>query len=40
MNYLIKDTIKEQRKEYVKNAFGISLGSGEQPTNEIIELVK
>ena len=40
MEYLIKNTTKEQRKKIAKDAFGISIGSGEHPTSETIELVK
>ncbi len=40
MNYLIKDTSKEERKKIAKNAFGISIASNEMPSKEVIDLVK
>ena len=40
MSYLIKDTTKEQRKELVKKAYAISLASGEEPTDETLEMFK
>lgn len=40
MNYLIKDTTKEERKKIVKNAFGITIASNEMPSKEVIELTK
>lgn len=40
MSYLIKDTTKEQRKELVKKAYAISVASGENPTDETLELLK
>ncbi len=40
MSYLLKDTTKEQRKEFVKKAYAIALASGEEPTNETLELLK
>lgn len=40
MEYLINKTTKDERKEIVKDAFGISVASNEMPTNETIELAK
>ena len=40
MEYLIKDTTKEERKRIAKNALAISVGSNEMPSKEVIELVK
>lgn len=40
MEYLIKDTTKEERKKIAKNALAISVGSNEMPSKEVIELVK
>ncbi len=40
MNYLIKDTTKEERKKIVKNAFGITIASNEMPSKEVVELTK
>lgn len=40
MDYLIKDTTKEERKRMVKNAFGISIASDEMPSKDIIKLTK
>ena len=40
MNYLIKDTTKEERKKIVKNAFGLTISSNEMPSKEVIVLTK
>lgn len=40
MSYLINDTTREKRKELVKKAYAISLASGEEPTEETLELLK
>lgn len=40
MNYLIKDTTREERKKIAKNALAISVGSNEMPSNETIQIVK
>ena len=40
MEYLIKDTTKEERKKIAKNALAISVGSNEMPSKEVIEHVK
>ena len=40
MEYLIKNTTKEERKKIAKNALAISVGSNEMPSKEVIELVK
>ena len=40
MSYLIKDTTKEQRKQLVKKAYAISLASGEEPSEETLEMLK
>ena len=40
MEYLIKDTTKEERKKIAKNALAISVGSNEMPSKEVIEIVK
>ena len=40
MNYLIKDTTREERKKIAKSALAISVGSDEMPSNAPIELVQ
>ena len=40
MEYLIKNTTKEERKKIAKNALAISVGSNEMPSKETIEIVK
>ena len=40
MEYLIKNTTKEQRKNIAKKAFAISVASNEIPSKETIELSK
>ena len=40
MSCLIKDTTREQRKQLVKKAYAISLASGEEPTEETLEILK
>lgn len=40
MEYLVKNTTREQRKNIVKKAFAISVASNEIPSKEIIELSK
>ena len=40
MNYLIKDTTKEERKKIVKNAFGITIASNEMPSKEVVKKKK
>jgi hypothetical protein len=38
--YLIADTTKEERKEIVKNALGISLLGTKMPSNDALKLAK
>lgn len=40
MEYLIKNTTKEERKKIAKKALAISVGSNEMPSMEAIESVK
>lgn len=40
MNYLIKETTKEQRKELVKKALVISASGTDVPTEEALKLAK
>lgn len=40
MNYLIKDTTKEERQALVEKALMISLSGAEPPSKETLELVK
>ena len=40
MSYLIKDTTREQRKKIVKKAYATSLASGEEPSQETLELFR
>ena len=40
MNYLIKDTTREERKKIAKKALAISVGSNEMPSDETIQIVK
>lgn len=40
MDYSIKNTTKEQRKDFVKNALGISISGTDVPTDETIKLAK
>lgn len=40
MEYLIKDTTKEERKKIVKQALAISLASNEIPSDEVLEITK
>lgn len=40
MSYLIKDTTREERKNIVKNALGISIGANSTPSKETVELAK
>lgn len=40
MSYLIKDTSKEERKKFAKEALAISVASGKMPSKETINLVK
>lgn len=40
MEYLIKNTTKEQRKKIVKQALAISLASNEIPSDEVLEITK
>jgi len=39
MDYLIKNTTKEQRKELVKKALAISASGADMPSNETLLLV-
>lgn len=38
--YLIKNTTKEERIKIAKNAFAISVGSNEIPSEEVVKLTK
>lgn len=40
MEYLIKNTTREERKKIAKKALAISIGSNEMPTKEVIDIVK
>ena len=40
MNYLIKNTTKEEREEYVKKALLISLADCDMPSEYVLKLVK
>ena len=40
MSYLIKDTTREERKNIVKNALGISIGANSTTSKEAVELAK
>ena len=40
MEYLIKNTTKEQRIELVKKALGISITGAQAPTNEATKLAR
>jgi len=40
MNYLIKDTTKEERKLIVNKALSISLTGANIPSKEVLELAK
>lgn len=40
MDYSIKNTTKEQRKELVKKALAISLSGTDMPTDETLKLAK
>ena len=38
--YLVSETTKEERKEIVKNALGISLLGADMPSNDVLQLAK
>ena len=38
--YLVSETTKEERKEIVKNALGISLLGADMPSNDFLQLAK
>lgn len=38
--YLVSETTKEERKDIVKKALGISLLGANMPSNEVLELAK
>ena len=38
--YLISETTKEERKDIVKKALGISLLGADMPSNDVLELAK
>lgn len=40
MNYSINNTTKEQRKELVKKALGISMSEADIPSDETLKLAK
>lgn len=40
MNYLIKDTTREERAELVRKALGISASGAELPSDETVRIVK
>ena len=40
MDYLIKNTTRDQRINFVKNALGISISGAQIPTDETLKLVK
>lgn len=40
MSYLIKDTTKEQRKEYVQKALCISMSDAPEPSSKALLLAK
>lgn len=40
MEYLIKNTTREERKKIAKTALAISVGSNEMPSKDTIEIVK
>ena len=40
MDYSINGTTREQRKELVKKALGISMSGAEIPSDEVLELAK
>ena len=40
MEYLVKNTTREERKKIAKKALAISVGSNEMPSEETIEIVK
>ena len=40
MKYLIKDTTKEERLEYVKKALLISLSEAEKPNTKVMMLIQ
>lgn len=39
MNYLIKDTTKEERKKLVEKALSISLSGSDMPEKDVLNLV-
>ena len=38
--YLVSETTKEERKEIVKNALGISLLGEDMPSDDVLQLAK
>ena len=38
--YLVSETTKEERKELIKNALGISLLGAKMPSDDVLELAK
>ena len=38
--YLVSETTKEERKEIVKNALGISLLRADMPSDDVLQLAK
>lgn len=38
--YLVSETTREERKDIVKKALGISLLGADMPSNDVIELAK
>lgn len=38
--YLVSETTKEERKEIVKNALGISLLGTDMPSDDVLQLAK
>ena len=38
--YLVSETTKEERKEIVKNALGISLLGADMPSDDVLQLAK
>ena len=38
--YLVSETTKEERKEIVKNALGISLLGADMPSDDVLQLTK
>lgn len=38
--YLVSETTREERKEIIKSALGISLLGAKMPSNDVLELAK